>query len=126
MAKTFFYKRPKDGMIIAMYEREASLTGKFFEHLGTSDGKKYNEVVEPFRIALNEIQTQMNELTKMGQKVPKTLHTKLAKARLAFQKAHKDGFDAELEIAKSNKEKPKNTEWSSLDGQKIDRPNWLK
>ncbi|MBK9272790.1 MAG: hypothetical protein IPM48_14490 [Saprospiraceae bacterium] len=126
MAKTFFYKRIKDGEIIAMEEREASLTGKFFEFLGSSDGNKFQEIVSPSRIKLNQIQVEMNELLKNGLKVPKTLHTKFAKAKIEFQKANREGFNAELEIAKQNKELPRKTEWSALDNQKIEKPDWAK
>jgi hypothetical protein len=125
MAKTFFYKK-KNGEIFAMEEREASLTGKFYELVGVSDGKKFDEIIKPSKVSINEIQTQMNEYIKEGVKVPKTLHTKLAKARIDFQKAHKKAFGEELEIAKQRKEVPKNTEWSSLEGDNIERPNWAK
>lgn len=109
-----------------MEEREASLTGKFHELLGTSDGTLYESLVREPRARLNNAQTRMNEYLKALRPVPDDVYNEFADARIAFNEATKDAFQKELEVATGNMVYPQNTEFSALDGQNIPRPTWLR
>jgi hypothetical protein len=111
--KTYFYKTKK-GKIIAMEEREASLTGKFYEHIGTSDGTLFEKEIAIPKAEMNSTQMRMNEYTKLNRPVPDELYDTFIAKKLAFQDASTKGFELELEASKNSMDKPGNTERSEL------------
>lgn len=158
--KTWFFERTGDGMIFPCEEKEAwdicnnrsEWKRRDFKILGTSDGKRYQQVIKDSRSAADRIAPQITALeqelaryvnmedkymmdnivdmddtedpenvehvkkVKKLQKIISTKRTQLIAVRSEFQKHVSDAVTraiaAELEVAKTNKEK-RGVEWPS-------------
>lgn len=132
MKKTYFFKRA-DGTVFACEEEEASQAQKKFAYLGVSDGQMYEKVLREEQEAMRGLKLEVVEIerkielirSKLDElflddadaKTTKRLTKKMEvlldewsekKAELndAFAIIDKKAFDAELKIAKKNKELP--------------------
>lgn len=117
--KTFFYEKA-NGEIFAVEERGAYIGELAFKHkrIGVSDGATYRKMMDralmDYEDLVAEIESREDEL--LDEKDPERkqlLSQKIKqlknKKKTFLSKAHHKAFQAELEVAKTQNERPTNT-----------------